>query len=57
MHKMKPEHWKNARNTLITPQNKLTHAKNGKSGVGHLPMESNQILSLSDDVSASKRIE
>ena len=30
--------------SLITPQKNLTHAKNDKSGVGRLPMESNQIL-------------
>ncbi len=29
---------------LLTPQNELTHAKNDESGVGRLPMESNQIL-------------
>ena len=32
------------RNSLITPQQNLTHAKNDKSGVGRFPMESNQIL-------------
>ena len=33
-----------ARYSLITPQNNLTHATNDQSGVGRLPMESNQIL-------------
>ena len=32
------------RYSLITPQNNLTYAKNDKSGVGCLPMESNHIL-------------